>query len=102
MSHPEVNLQTQKRRHKGPLIGTAAALIFAAGLFVWWVTYEVAESDPPQGSEIQIDGRTGETGSDDTLMTPTNVAPGEAAPPTGEAVETAPVPPPAVEPAPAD
>ena len=70
MSQPEDDLQSQKRRHKGPLIGMAAVLIFAAGLFVWWLTYEVAESDPPEGSDVQIDGRTGEPVVEDTLEEP--------------------------------
>jgi hypothetical protein len=60
MSAPQTNIEKQKRRHRGPLIGMVAVVAFALTLLVWWLGYEVSESDPPQGSETQIDGRTGE------------------------------------------
>lgn len=60
MSAPQTNIEKQKRRHRGPLIGMIV-VVLAVGLgYLWWVGYEVAESDPPQGSQTQIDGRTGE------------------------------------------
>lgn len=60
MSAPQTNIEKQKRRHRGPLVGMII-VVLAVGLgYLWWVSYEVAESDPPQGSQTQIDGRTGE------------------------------------------
>ncbi|MDO9581825.1 MAG: hypothetical protein Q7J24_01745 [Desulfomicrobium sp.] len=60
MSAPQTNLEKQKRRHRGPLIGMIVVVLAVGLYYLWWVGYEVAESDPPQGSQIQIDGRTGE------------------------------------------
>lgn len=60
MSAPQTNIEKQKRRHRGPLVGMIVVVI-AVGLgYLWWVGYEVAESDPAQGTQTQIDGRTGE------------------------------------------
>lgn len=36
MSAPETNITTQKRRHRGPLVGIAVGLLFVAGLIVFW------------------------------------------------------------------
>lgn len=59
MSAPQTNIEKQHRRHRGPIIGMIFAVI-AVGLgYLWWVTYEVAESNPPEGAQTQIDGRTG-------------------------------------------
>ncbi|MCE6961664.1 hypothetical protein LAZ40_21770 [Cereibacter sphaeroides] len=60
MSASENNLEKQKRRHRGPLIGIIVVVVFALGLLLWWVTYEVAEGEAPRGSGAQVDGRTGE------------------------------------------
>jgi len=84
----------------------SVGLIFVAGLFLWWVTYEVAESDPPQGSEVQIDGRTGEPVLDETLNEPgdgepADFAPAENVPGDNPPSETVPTPVP-VEPVPAE
>lgn len=60
MSASETNVKKQTKRHKGPLIGMIAVLVFALGLFVWWLMYEAAEGTPPQGADVSIDGRTGD------------------------------------------
>ncbi|MCK0122360.1 hypothetical protein MWU61_17530 [Loktanella sp. F6476L] len=39
MSAPDVNIEKQSRRHKGPLIGMAVGLIFAFGLFTAYTGY---------------------------------------------------------------
>lgn len=36
MSHSENNLESQKRRHKGPLIGYTVIGLFVVGAVVWW------------------------------------------------------------------
>lgn len=107
MSHPQTNLETQKRRHKGPLIGMAAVLIFAGGLFVWWLTYEVAESEPPQGSDVQIDGRDGVSEEDESLNAPgdgqpADFVPDDSVPAVNAPAEDAPANPMPSEPAPSE
>ncbi len=46
MSSPKTNLEKQKRRHWGPLVGIAIALIVAALLFLWLMGY-IADTDTP-------------------------------------------------------
>ncbi len=60
MSQPESDLNTQKRRHAGPLIGITAVLIFVAVILTWWFGSEAVDGQAPAGAETQIDGRTGE------------------------------------------
>lgn len=36
MSAPETNITTQKKRHRGPLVGMAIGLLFVAGLIIFW------------------------------------------------------------------
>ena len=45
MSAPDTNVEKQKRFHKGPLIGMAAAVVFALTLLILWLTYEVEGSE---------------------------------------------------------
>ncbi|WP_136683713.1 hypothetical protein [Falsirhodobacter xinxiangensis] len=59
MSQPESDLDRQKRRHAGPLIGITAVLIFVAIILTWWFGQEATEGNAPAGAETQIDGRTG-------------------------------------------
>ena len=60
MSSPQTNLETQKRRHKGPLIGIAVVLAFALVLLFLLITYVSDKGGVPEGAETQIDGRTGD------------------------------------------
>jgi hypothetical protein len=64
MSSPEPELQKQKRRHRGPLIGMAVVLAFVAILFFGWSFWSAQEATPPEGADVQIDGRTGEPATD--------------------------------------
>uniref|UniRef100_UPI003B521A61 hypothetical protein n=1 Tax=Roseovarius indicus TaxID=540747 RepID=UPI003B521A61 len=59
MSAPEPDLETAKRRHKGPLVGIGIAVGFAIvllGALALWVSYQGNE---PGNEAPQIDGRTG-------------------------------------------
>ncbi len=56
MSAPNTNIDKQKRRHRGPLIGMALVVIFALALTVFWLLDEAATADNPQGGNAQIDG----------------------------------------------
>ena len=60
MSSPNTNIETQKRRHSGPLKGIAGVLILAGVLLAVLIGWTVYQGGEPQGAEVQIDGRTGE------------------------------------------
>lgn len=47
MSAPQTNLDRQRKRHRGPLIGIALVTLFALAVIVYWLFEEVAGSDPP-------------------------------------------------------
>ncbi len=53
MSAPRTNLEKQRRRHWGPLLGTALVTLFAVGAIVYWLAEEAANSDPqpPAGTD---------------------------------------------------
>jgi len=59
MSAPDTNIETQERRHAGPLTGMALAVTFAGVLLVGLIGWTVFNAGPPEGSETQVDGRTG-------------------------------------------
>lgn len=51
MSAPNTNIEKQKGRHKGPLVGIAIALAFAAVLFIAFFGYVWEPvSDAPEGA----------------------------------------------------
>lgn len=60
MSAPHTNLETQKRRHRGPLIGMALAVIFGVALIVYWQFEEAAQGNSPTSDTVQ----PAETGTD--------------------------------------
>lgn len=51
MSAPKTNIDTQKRRHLGPLIGMALVVTFGVGLIVYWQFEESAQGDSP-GTDV--------------------------------------------------
>lgn len=60
MSAANTNLETQKRRHKGPLVGIGLLLgVVAVGFVVFFGT-QFLRGDNPQGAAVQIEGTTGE------------------------------------------
>ena len=59
MSAPQTNLETQKRRHRGPLIGMIVVVAFALiGLFFLMMN-TAEEGTPVESEQGSIDGRTG-------------------------------------------
>lgn len=52
MSAPRTNIETQKRRHRGPLIGMALVVLFGLGIIIYWLLEQSANADNPQGSEV--------------------------------------------------
>lgn len=85
MSSPQTNLEKQKRRHIGPIVGISAALAFALVLFLGWSFWSAQEATPPEGADVQIDGRTGEPTEDDPASA--------AVPAPAETLESEPEPP---------
>lgn len=71
MSAPDTNIEKQAKRHKGPLVGIIAGLIFAGVLLFALITWMSANGNTPEGAETQVDGRTGEVvaGEEDATAT---------------------------------
>jgi hypothetical protein len=61
MSAPQTNIERQKRRHAGPLLGMLAGVGFVALLFIGYVGYLSVNGQTSQDPAVQVDGRTGET-----------------------------------------
>ncbi|WP_424972790.1 hypothetical protein [Dinoroseobacter sp. S76] len=59
MSAPDTDLETQKKRHIGPLVGMGAAVAFAAILLVGYLFLLAERGTPPVEPDARIDGRTG-------------------------------------------
>ncbi len=49
MSAPRTNIETQKRWHRGPLIGMFAVVVFALGLLFWQMVIVADEGTPEEG-----------------------------------------------------
>lgn len=60
MSAPHTNLQKQRRRHIGPLIGMTVVVVFALALLFWLLMRTADQGTPTETNAPQIDGRTGE------------------------------------------
>ncbi len=60
MSAPRTNIETQQRRHRGPIVGMIAVVIFAVGLLFLLFMNTARQGTPPDSNAPQIDGRTGE------------------------------------------
>lgn len=54
MSAPKTNLDTQKRRHIGPLIGIVLSLVFVGGLILWWQYQATAENQARQSQPEDV------------------------------------------------
>lgn len=48
MSAPDTNIDTQKRRHRGPLTGLTLALIGVAALFLAWLGWIAMQGQAPR------------------------------------------------------
>lgn len=84
MSAPRTNMEKQTRRHRWPLIGMAAVVIFGTFLILYWVFEEAAQTEQP--------GATAPTGSANIEEAP-RVAPEASAPtPATPAAPTTPAP----------
>lgn len=46
MSAPHTNIEKQQRRHIGPLMGMAFAVLVVVALGIWWATADQRETTP--------------------------------------------------------
>jgi len=76
MSASKTNLDKQKRRHIGPIVGITLALLVAAGLFFGYMVYtaDTDETPPPQAQTEEPSTRPA-TGAPATPMTDPEPAP---------------------------
>tara|TARA_R110002049_G_scaffold10127_3_gene50446 strand:+ start:154811 stop:155062 length:252 start_codon:yes stop_codon:yes gene_type:complete len=79
MSSPDTNLDKQKRRHAGPLIGMAVVTVLAIAIIVYWVGEEVATA-PENGAETVQEGLTADELNDGKVDAPANATVEEVAP----------------------
>lgn len=47
MSAPNTNIERQRRRHRGPLVGITLAVIFVLALFAMWLTGQIGSTSAP-------------------------------------------------------
>lgn len=59
MSAPDTELEKQKSRHRGPLLGLAVCIVAAALMFLGYLTITAERGQTPNDTGAQIDGRTG-------------------------------------------
>lgn len=59
MSAPETNIERQKRRHWGPLVGIAVVLGFAAVITVWYLGVLAANGNDPTEPGVPADVSNG-------------------------------------------
>ncbi len=78
MSAPQTNIETQKRRHRGPIIGIIAVVVFALGLLFVQMMNVAKDGTPVDSGAAQIDGRTGETVPDSAPAAAAPVTPAPA------------------------
>jgi len=55
MSSPDVNINKQRRRHKGPLIGFLVCSVFVGALLVAYLTRVVEPAAPAPEAEATTD-----------------------------------------------
>lgn len=77
MSAPDTNIDKQKKRHRGPLIGFAVAGLFVAAILAWYLFTLAGKATDPEGSDVLIDGRTGDAEVVDPAATPVEPVPAD-------------------------
>ncbi len=59
MSHNDVNIEEQKKRHAGPLIGIGLSVVFGAVLLFLIVSTAFFKGEDPGDGTVQTEGTTG-------------------------------------------
>jgi hypothetical protein len=83
MSPSDTNMEKQKRRHRGPLIGMALVIAFVVAIIVYWNGDDVATAPGPESAE---EGATAADVREGTLEVP-EAAPTYSVDPTDPEVE---------------
>ncbi|MGR3271287.1 hypothetical protein DU478_04705 [Thalassococcus profundi] len=60
MSAPDTNVKKQEKAHKPSLLGIKGVLVFAGVLLAGLIVWTFVQSDGVDGSDVQVDSRTGE------------------------------------------
>lgn len=60
MSAPDTNVEKQEKKHKAPLGGMIAVVVFALLLLLGLVFFVFGNGEEPGGADAVVDGRTGE------------------------------------------
>ncbi len=85
MTPPHTNLETQKKRHYGPLIGLVVVVLFSLGVILYWLVEEAYQAPSPQERAPQ------QQGTDPSAAPDGETAPAQnAAPTSGETKTTDP------------
>lgn len=59
MTPPDTNVNKQKRRHRGPLIGMGLVAVFGIGIILYWIAEEVFFAPgPEEAPEPAVEERT--------------------------------------------
>ncbi|MBQ2263088.1 MAG: hypothetical protein II336_17215 [Loktanella sp.] len=88
MSHSEKDLDRQVTRHRGPIYGITAVLVFVAVLLFWWLGTEAVEAPGPVDDDDGTVQTTPDQGVDVAPIEDAPNAPTETVP---ETVEPAPI-----------
>ncbi len=80
MSAPHTNVETQKRRHRAPLIGMVVVVVFALTALFFLMMNTAEEGTPVDSQGGSIDGRTGLPTEDPAPTVPTEATPTPATP----------------------
>jgi len=78
MSAPQTNIETQKRRHLGPLIGMVVVVLLALAALFFLMMKTSYEGTPVESQGGSIDGRTGLPTEDAVPTAPTEAIPSPA------------------------
>lgn len=73
MSAPDTNTQKQAEKHRGPLTGMFAVILFALVLLAITVFFVVGRGGTPEGPRVS--GATGESTAEDTTAVAGDAAP---------------------------
>jgi cytoskeletal protein RodZ len=75
MSAPNTNLEKQRRRHRGPLIGIVLVILFVGVILVWWLGDEFSMSENPGSTTLDPATASQSVGAADEGSLPTEVDP---------------------------
>lgn len=75
MSAPNTNLEKQRKRHRGPLIGIVLVILFVGIILVWWLGDEFSMSENPGSTTLDPATASQSVGAADEGSIPAEVDP---------------------------